>query len=266
MRGLLALTVALISLGLAAPPASAAGEEGGQIILLETLSAIDGSIISLRQGDPDGAKASLQRALDKYSGLSRQVRDVNSGLDDQVKNAFKSLIDSPNEEGIRGLRADVIRAAGRTNVEVPFIYQYAMFVILIISASVAALVSLLTKRSIDWPTYMRLKSELAALRKEMLDARRRQDVKRIYKLTPRFRELSAQMMGITLRQTFVVFLIYLPAFFLLGSIYGGWVVAWLPFGLPELPFIGSWVSAGYLSWLIITYFGFSTIFRKLAGF
>jgi uncharacterized membrane protein (DUF106 family) len=247
------------SLNVSIGKAQAEGE-ANQDTLLAALRYIDGSIVALRIGDNDGAKSSLGNAETEYKKF--HIENVDNALDIEIKNAFSSLKNSPQEENIRTLRANIVLAASKIGLGVPFHLEYAMFTILGVSALLALLVTFISKRTIDWASYKQMRAQLMALQKELRDAQRKRDMKRIHKIQPEVTKLMGKTMGISMRQMIYTIPPYFIAWIALAQVYSGWVVAWLPFSLP-LPFWGTWVSAGFLSWLIITYFGFSTIFRKL---
>jgi uncharacterized membrane protein (DUF106 family) len=237
------------------------------------LSGVDGSIVAVRMGDWAGARASLSTARTVYENIQPSVENVDNELNLRISQSFELLIDNgmlenveiskgEKEDQLRSLRADLIAAASAVGIHLPFHLQYAMFIILGASVLLALVVVLLVRRSIDLPKMRELKAELSALGKEMRDAYAKRDVKRLHKIQPRYRQLSGQMMGFTLRQMIVTIPPYFLMWWLLGQVFAGWVVAWLPFGI-DLPFFGYWTSCGFLSWLIITYFGSSMILRRL---
>jgi uncharacterized membrane protein (DUF106 family) len=51
-------------------------------------------------------------------------------------------------------------------------------------------------------------------------------------------------------------------YFVLFSVYSGWVVAWLPFSI-DLPFFGRLVAFGVGWWYVLPSMGFSQILRKI---
>jgi uncharacterized membrane protein (DUF106 family) len=247
----------------------AGAEEAGnqQETYKRLLQAVDSSIVSLRKGG--SASGSLSQAQTLYSSLVENENFNNNlklmGLDNRINQAFSSLRQSATEENIRALRSDISLMAGELGIGLPFIYEHALFVILIVGVLVALLITLVSRRVVNWERMRQIKAEVSAFQKELRDARSKRDMKRLYKLQQdqkRIMALQGQMMKENFKPTLFYIVPYFIFWFILMGIYGGWVVAWLPFRL-DLPFFGSWVSCGFLSWYLLTYFGFSQIWRKL---
>ncbi|MCS7131445.1 MAG: EMC3/TMCO1 family protein [Hadesarchaea archaeon] len=274
MKGVivLSLTVGLLLLSASSTVTFAkATAAGNQERLRYLLSDIDSSIIALRKGDEKGAKSSLQEALAKYlelKGPSENTFENNVELvelDNLIKQMFDSLTTTPVEDNIRALRINVVSLAGGLGISLPFIYERAMLLVLLLAAVVSLLITLITKKIVNWEKVRQIKAEVDAWRKEFLDAQRKKDLKRLHKLQQdqkRIYELQGQMMTETFKPTIIYIVPYFIFWYWLNSFYRGWVMAWLPFSLP-LPFYGLWVSCGFLSWFFISYFGFSSIWRKL---
>jgi len=239
--------------------------EGNQDIVWKVLNGIDGSIHALRKGDTNGAGTSLQSAWEEYQKISPSVENVDNVLDSRIEQAFNSLMGSPTEDGIRALRADVSLAASKIGASVSVIYDHAMFVILAIAVIFSLIITLITKRVVDWPKVKQIKKEVDDWRKQLLDAQRKKDMKRLYKLQQdqkRIMGLQGHVMMASFKPAIFYIVPYMFLWFWLSSLYRGWVVTWLPFSLP-LPIVGTMVSCGFLSWFLLSYFGFSSIWRKL---
>jgi len=239
--------------------------EGNQDIVRKVLNNIDSSIISLRKGSTDAAGTSLQTAEGEYQKISPSVENIDNVLDNKIKQAFSSLIGSPAEDGIRALRADVSLAASKLGASISVIYEHAMFFILAIAVVFSLIITLITKRVVDWPKVKQMKKEFDDWRKQLLEAQRKKDMKRLYKLQQdqkRIMGLQGQVMMASLKPAIFYIVPYFLLWTWLGGIYSGWVVAWLPFSLP-LPIVGTMVSFGFLPWFLLSYFGFSSIWRKL---
>jgi uncharacterized membrane protein (DUF106 family) len=258
----------LLSAGLALAQEAA---ESDQDIYKDLLTNIDSSVHAIRLGNASGASAKLQQAFDKYSDLKKIHENKfknNPELqdwDNEIIQTFTSVQRSPTEGGIFSLRANVSSMAGRLGVSLPFIYERAMFVILLLAVLFSFFITLITKYVVDWTKVKQARAEMNAWRKEMLDAQRKKDLKRLYKLKQeqkRIMSLQSQVMMSSFKPAIFYIVPYFIFWRLLSGIYGGWVVAWLPFSI-TLPIAGTLVSFGFLGWFLISYFGFSSIWRKL---
>jgi uncharacterized membrane protein (DUF106 family) len=98
--------------------------------------------------------------------------------------------------------------------------------------------------------------------RELMSAQRKKDMKTVHKLQQQQKEMMAlqgQVMMSSFKPAIFTMIPYFILWWALSGVYGNWVVAWLPF---TLPILGS-VSLGFLGWFILTYFGFSSIWRRL---
>ncbi len=242
-------------------------EHGTYKVLLQT---VDSSIISLRQGG--SASGSLSQARTLYNSLVGPYENDNFGgspklieIDNRITQAFNSLQQSATEENIRVLRSDISLMASELGIGLSSIYEYALFVVLGIGIFVSLLITLITRRVVNWERMREIKAEVSAFQKELREAQRKQDMKSVHNLQQdqkRIMALQGQMMKENFKPTLFYIVPYFIFWFILMGIYGGWVVAWLPFRL-DLPFFGTWVSCGFLSWYLLTYFGSSQLWRKL---
>ena len=241
-------------------------EHGTYKVLLQT---VDSSIISLRQGG--SASGSLSQARTLYNSLvSPYENEINNStelieIDNRITQAFNSLQQSATEENIRALRSDISLMASELGIGLSPIFEHALFVVFGIGIFVSLIVTLVSRRVVNWERMRQMKAETTAFWKEFRDAQSKRDMKRLHKLQqdrPRIMSLQGQMMKENFKPMIFYIVPYLIFWFVLSGVYGGWVVAWLPFRL-DLPFFGTWVSCGFLSWYILTYFGFSQIWRKL---
>lgn len=245
-----------------------AGEDGNeQQTYKKLLQTIDDSIRSLRQGG--SASGNLSQAQKLYNNLVENKNFDNSSelieINNRITQAFNSLQQSATEENIRALRSDITLMASELGIGLSPIYEYALFVIFGIGIFVSLIITLITRRVVNWERMRQIKAEVSEFQKKLRDARSKQDMKSMHKLQQdqqRIMALQGQVMKENFKPTLFYIVPYLIFWFILSGIYGGWVVAWLPFRL-DLPFFGKWVSCGFLSWYILTYFGFSQIWRKL---
>ncbi len=239
------------------------------------LQSIDSSIGALRRGV--SASGGLSQAKENYDSLvlgRYENRDFGNDqelieLDNRISNTFADLIaqgGNVREENIRALRSDVSLMAGKLGIGLSPIYEYALFVILAIGVLVGLLITLVTRRVVNWERVRQMKAETTAFWKELREAQSKRDMKRVHKLQQdqkRIMSLQGQMMKLENLKPMLFYIVpYFIFWFILAGVYGGWVVAWLPFRL-DIPFFGPWASCGFLSWYLITYFGFSQVWRKL---
>ena len=247
----------------------ASAEEAGneQETYKKLLQRIDSSIVALRHGG--SASGGLSEAQTLYSNLVENENFNNRPelleTNNRITQAFSSLQQSATEENIRDLRSDVSLMASELGVGLPFHFEYALFVVLGIGIFIALIVTLISRRVVNWERLKQIKAEMSAFQHELRDARSKQDMKRLYKVQQdqkRIMALQGQMMKENFKPMLFYIVPYFIFWFVLSGMYSGWVVAWLPFRL-DLPFFGKWASSGFLSWYLLTYFGFSQIWRKL---
>ncbi len=249
------------------------GAEDEQETYKQLLQAIDSSIVSLKQGG--SASGDLSRAQTLYDNLVGSYRGDNFDnrlelidMDIRIKTQALDNDDwrqSARKEDIRDLRSDVSLMASKLGIGLSTIFGNALFVILGIGVFISLLITLITRRVVNWERMRQIKTEVSEFQKELRDARSKRDTKRMYKLQQdqkRILSLQGQMMKENFKPMIFYIVPYLIFWFILSGIYSGWVVAWLPFRL-DLPFFGTWVSCGFLSWYLLTYFGFSQIWRKM---
>lgn len=261
------VTVALLCTAVNVGVVRAEEGQDDQAVLRQLLNSLDISIAALRKGDTSGSQGSLSNASTLYeSSFSPRVENIDNALDNRITQAFSSLQQTPVEENIFALRADVSSAAGLIGVSLPFIYAHAIFVVLGIGVIVSLLITLLNKRLVNWERIKQIKARISEFQKEFRDAQSKRDMKRVHKLQQQQKEilsLQGKIMSETMLRPMLFYIVpMILVWYLMLSVYGGWVIAWLPFRL-DLPFFGSWVACGLISWYMITYFGFSSIFRKL---
>lgn len=231
------------------------------------LNNIDSSIIAFRKGGTSASKASLQsiNIQNQILTISTRFENVDNAFQTTLLNDYGSAASSGTEDSIRTLRADVLLAASKIGVSVSPVYSQAIFVILAIAIVFSLVITLITKRVVDWPKVKAARKEMDDWRKQMMDAQRKKDMKRLYKLQQdqkRIMGLQGQVMMSSFKPAIFYIVPYFILWIYLSGLYKSWVVGWLPFNLP-LPYFGTMVSLGFLSWFLISYFGFSQIWRKL---
>jgi len=239
--------------------------EEDQANLWQTLNYIDLSIDALRRADSASAKSYVDQAHSRFSPILSQIENVDNALRTRIENSYNALYQSPVEENIRAWRADIELASSKIGVSISPVHKYAILFILLISVIFALLVTLITKRVVNWQRVKEIKATVSKWQKELWDAQRKRDFKTVHKLQQQQKEMMA-LQGQVMMSSFKPAIFYMIPYFILWSmlskLYSTWVVAWLPFTLP-LPIIGTTVSLSVLGWFLISYFGFSYILRKL---
>lgn len=242
--------------------AAQAGDDQPNLALL--VNKLDTSISSLRKGDDSGAL--LSEASTLYSeNFAPLVENIDNELNTGINGAFDSLKDNPTEENIFALRSDVLRAASLIGVYLPPLYAYSLFIVLGISVIVSLLITLLTKRLVNWEFVRDAKAKTSEFQKELYEAKSKKDVKQLHKIQQRQAEitkLQGKMFSQTLKPTIIYMIPMMLLWYMLIGAYGGWAIAWLPFRI-DLPIFGPLVAFGVGWWYFITYLGFSQIFRKI---
>ena len=257
-----AVTVVVLVAGLGGV-AKAQSAQDDQAALKQALYNLDMSIDALRKADNSGATSNLGNALTEYNKFS--VENVDSALDNRIKANFSSLSQTPVEEDIWALRADVSLAADKLGISLSFMFNHSMLFILFISIVFAFVVTLISKRVVNWEEIKQKKKMVSEWQKALRDAQRKKDMKTVHKLQQEQKEMMA-LQGQIMMASFKPAIFYMVPYFILwmalSGFYGNWVVAWLPFTLP-LPIVGTMVSLSFLGWYLLTYFGFSSIWRRL---
>jgi uncharacterized membrane protein (DUF106 family) len=263
-RVLVCSLVAVLLLATFATTVSA--QEDKQDTYKQTLGRIDRAIGAVRKDkNPSGALSDAEGLYENLvAGENFEGSPTLAELDSDIRDAFGSLKGSATEEDIRDLRSDVSRMAGELGIGLPFIYEHALFVILGLSILIGFAVTLVNKYTVDWERVKQAKAKMKAWQKELRAAHREKDMKRIHKLKTEQGEVMQEQKAV-MTATFKPMIFYIIPYFLmwwwLSGIFSGWVVAWLPFNLP-LPFFGTIASMGFLTWYLISYFGFSQLWRR----
>ena len=108
----MAVSSSLLLSGVAQAQDQATGDD-----LFSVLNKIDIAASSLRKGESDPAKASLNAAFAVYENkFSPRVSEVNPALDNQIIDEFAVYSQTPTEKDLLSLRSDVSEAAGLIGV------------------------------------------------------------------------------------------------------------------------------------------------------
>jgi uncharacterized membrane protein (DUF106 family) len=234
-----------------------------QTDLTHVVTALDGAVTAMRKGED--SQAPLLEAKTLYaSAFSSRVENSDNQLNTSITEAFASA-STLTEENIFALKANVISAGGELGVFISPLKTYSLFIILGISVAVSALVTLFSRKTVNWELIRDCKAKISEFTKEYRDAVRKQDKKRMHKLEPKRAEIQ-KLQGIVMTQTMKPTLFYMIPLFIVWTTltlaFSGWVVAWLPFSV-DLPIFGRLVAFGVGWWYFITYMGTSMIFRSI---
>ncbi|MEW6593097.1 MAG: EMC3/TMCO1 family protein [Candidatus Hadarchaeota archaeon] len=238
---------------------------GDQYSLWRVLTGLDSAVATIRKGGSASGIVTTASSIYQQTFTPKLENTVNSGLDNSVRTKFSSMSGTPTEDGILSLRAEVVAAASSAGVAVSPVYGLAIFIILAVGALVALLTTLINRRVVNWEFVRDAKAKVGAFMKEYRAAAMKKDVKHLHKLDQRKAEinkLQSQMFSQTFKPTIIYTIPLLFIWFLLGTVYSGWTVALLPFGV-DLPVFGPLVAFGFGWWYFITYLGLSSVFRKI---
>lgn len=267
----LGLTTVLV-LGFLGPVYADSAPEDQNEKYKNLLKSTDGAIRSFRLGN--------EITENRLLGLENQYESLfpsASESDDfhQKIESLKQNLSEINLEELKELRNSIVQKADSEDIELSFAYKYAVFVILGTSFSLAIIVNMISRTIVDWEEVNRVRDKQKQLQSDLKEAKNENDHKKIQKLERKQREFMQQHMGTMfspMKTMLIIFIPFIIVFSLLNSTYGGWVVAWVPFkflwphiGFPLLSrfFKGTFVSLGFFGWYILSYFGFSQIWRKI---
>ncbi len=259
----LAISGSLLFAGAAQAQDQATSED-----LFSVLNKIDIAASSLRKGETDPAKASLNAAFTVYDNkFSSPVAAADAALDNQIINAFTIYSQTPTEKDLLSLRSDVSKAAGLIGVQLSPLFQYAIFIVMGISFLVALFTTLVSKKMVNWKMMKENKTIVDQFQKEMREAQKKRDMKAVHKLQqrqPEIMKLTSQMTTQNLKPSLIIMVVILPLWWIFGGVFKGWVVAWLPFLITtNLPIVGPLVVFGMGWWYVLSSLGFSQILRKV---
>ncbi|MFN4133457.1 MAG: EMC3/TMCO1 family protein, partial [Candidatus Hadarchaeales archaeon] len=199
---------------------------------------------------------------DLFKSTFSEYENVNQDLYSSIVVAFG---EAQSEENIFILRNNILAMAAASGVSLTFMRQHSLLIVFLISALVSLAVTLVTREKVDWKMVGEYRAKISAFSKEYRDAARKGDKKRMMKLSERMTEINRMQSAVmvqTMKPTLYYFVPLIILWYVLLSVFSGWVFAFLPFRL-DLPFVGSLVTFGVGWWYFITYLGCSTFFRAL---
>lgn len=261
-------------------------------ILTFLLVGLSGVMASAQSTSPE-KEEQYRELLSSVDGVIRTIRLNNEvtenrmdRLEDQYENVFGEVLETPSlsvlngdKEGaietMKNIRMDIEEKGETEGLEVSFIYNYSILIILGVSFGLAITVNMISRKFVNWEEVNRVRNKQSELQDKLKKAKKENESKKARKLEKEQQEFMQQHMGTMFSPMKTMLIIIVPfiiVFQLLSSTYGGWVVAWLPFRLPwpDIGFLmfdrffkGPVASLGFFGWYLMAYFGFSQIWRKI---
>jgi len=193
MRRIFVITVvAFVLVAGLATLVKAQSAQDDQAALKQALYNLDMSIDSLRKGDNDGSKNYLSNARTIYLdnlNLGGRIENVDNALNNDIKTNFNWLSQTPVEDNIRALRANVLLAASEVGISLSFIFNHSILFILLISIIFAFVVTLISKRVMFWTEKKRMQKRVSDWEEALTDAQRRNDMEMVHKLQREQKEI-----------------------------------------------------------------------------
>lgn len=139
----------------------------------------------------------------------------------------------------------------------------ATLAIMVISTLLATVTSFIGVRSLDLETYKRLMVESSKARKEVMDATRNGNQRRIEKAQRRQQDLMAQQSKVSMDRMKGSMLFTLPMLLIwpsFGRFFGDTIVAYFPFNFPWIP-----REFTFVQWYLMCSFSFNIILNRMFG-
>lgn len=140
---------------------------------------------------------------------------------------------------------------------------YATFAILGITLVLAAVTSFIGVRSMDLDQYRRLMIESSKARKEMMDATRSGNQRRIDKAQKRQADLMQQQSKMSMDRMKSSMLFTIPLILIwpsLGKFFGNTIVAFFPFDFPYIP-----REFTFIQWYLLCSFSLNVVLNRVLG-
>ncbi len=139
----------------------------------------------------------------------------------------------------------------------------ATLAIMAISTLLATFTSFIGVRCLDLENYKRLMIESSKARKEVMDATRNGNQRRIEKAQRRQQDLMAQQSKVSMDRMKGSMLFTLPMLLIwpsFGRLFGDTIVAYFPFNFPWIP-----REFTFIQWYLMCSFSFNIILNRLFG-
>ncbi|MEM3401912.1 MAG: EMC3/TMCO1 family protein [Candidatus Hadarchaeales archaeon] len=259
MKTVYSLAIAVVLILVAAYAVQAtAGEKTRN--LERIIAGIDSKVREMRINRE--TTGTVSHIADLFKSTFSEYENDNPDLYSSIVAAFG---ETQSEENIFILRNNILAFAASSGISLTFVRQHSLLIVFFISALTSLTVTLFTREKVDWRMVGEYRAKISAFAKEYRDAARKGDKKRMMKLSERMGEINRMqsvVMVQTMKPTLYYFVPLIVLWYILLSMFSGWVFAFLPFRL-DLPFVGPLVTFGVGWWYFITYLGCSTFFRGL---
>ncbi len=140
---------------------------------------------------------------------------------------------------------------------------YATFAIMGIALTLGTVTSLIGVRSMDLDAYRKLTIESSRVRKELMDATRSGNQRRISKVQKRQQDLMSQQSKISMDRMKSSMFFTIPLLFLwrpLSEFFSGIVIAYFPFSFPWVP-----LEFKFIQWYILCSISFNIVLNRVFG-
>ena len=232
----------------------------------ELMGNLNTSLESLRNGqDPSD---SLNSAKEKYGNIFDN--SVGTNLSDSISDSFDSLINegkSADTSLVISLRDFISSAGDKTGLSLPFTYRFSSLIVLVMSCLGAFVSTILCKVFVDWDMLEDAKNKVEGIRED-IEKLRKNKGKKTHKLDLKdeeMNEVKGKLWNASIKQAsiYFAFLLVLVPFF--KFTFGEWTIVWFPFDWFAASGFQSWlgVSMRYMGWHILTFLGFSFLWRKV---
>ncbi|MBS3815252.1 MAG: TMCO1/EMC3 family protein [Hadesarchaea archaeon] len=241
----------------------------------QLLGRVDDAIRAVRfNNDPSGALSDAESLYEDE--LISGVDLANEGLGDldgQIKSSFSSFDnqgDGVTVSEIRELRGNIEEVANELGVGLPFHFKHSLFIIIGLSFLLALGVTLVNRFLVDWEKVNKSKARMKEWQNKLKEAQRQGKKKEVRKLKKQQGDVMGEQKTVMMSMFKPMIFYIIPYFFFwwwMNGVFGGWVIAWLPFNLPWPNlglriFSGTVASLGFLGWYLLCYFGFAQVWRR----
>ncbi len=232
----------------------------------ELIGDLNTSLRSLRNGqDPS---SSLNSAEGKYGDLFGD--NVGNNLSDSISDSFDSLISDGNSADTSlmiSLRGFISSAGDQSGLSLPLAYRFSSLIILVMSSLGAFVSTILCKVFVDWDMLEDAKNRVEEIREDIENLRKKKG-KKAHKMDlkdEKMSEVRGKLWDASIKQAsiYLAFLVILIPIF--KFTFGEWTIVWFPFDWFTASGVQSWlgVSMRYMGWHILTFLGFSYLWRKI---
>ena len=140
---------------------------------------------------------------------------------------------------------------------------YATLAIMVLTLTLASITSYIGVRSLDLEQYRKLMIESSRARKEVMDATRSGNQRRIDKAQKRQSDLMQQQSKMSMDRMKSSMLFTIPMLLIwpsLGRFFGSTVVAYFPFDFPRIP-----REFSFIQWYLLCSFSMNVILNRVFG-